>query len=65
MTGGDYDELATKRPGPDPDHAVLHGSIHEPEQHDEENSPMEHPIKNEIEVKDFTVLGYGDPVVGW
>lgn len=59
MTGGDYDELATKRPAPDPDQVVLHGSAHAPEQHDEGNSPMEHPIKNEIEVKGFPVPGYG------
>lgn len=50
ITGGDYDELATMRPGSDSTRGVTHDSSEAPKKHDERTNKMEHPevhIKNE------------------
>ncbi|HHI2551347.1 TPA: hypothetical protein ACP41M_001063 [Klebsiella aerogenes] len=55
LTGGDYDDECTEDPKPagpvSQGSSAVHVSPHSPEHNDEGNSEMEHPFKNEVEIK--------------
>ncbi|WP_368750168.1 hypothetical protein [Klebsiella aerogenes] len=59
LTGGDYDDECTEDPKPagpvSQGSSAVHVSPHSPEHNDEGNSEMEHPFKNEVEIKGFPV----------
>lgn len=55
LTGGNYDDEYTEKPQPvrpvSPDSPAVHMSPDSPKHDDEGNSAMEHPFKNEVEIK--------------
>lgn len=57
LTGGNYDDEDTEKPKPaspvSPDSPAVHMSPDSPKHDDEGNSAMEHPFKNEVEIKGF------------
>ncbi|HGW6103944.1 TPA: hypothetical protein ACNIQM_002086 [Citrobacter werkmanii] len=59
LTGGDYDDEYTEKPKPDnpvsADSPAVHVSSDSPKHDDEGASEMEHPFKNEVEIKGFPV----------
>lgn len=59
LTGGDYDDEYTEKPQPahtpGADPSAVHVSSDSPKHDDEGASEMEHPFKNEVEIKGFPV----------
>ena len=59
LTGGDYDDEYTDKPQPDSTSGTgtsdMRVSSDSPKCDDERDSEMEHPFKNEIEIKGFPV----------